>query len=74
MSTKPQQVKKANQTSKTAKKGILRRKYQIRTNLRFYKPKTLKLASKPKYLRSKETLNLPAKFDKFSVLVHPLNT
>ncbi len=53
MSTKPQQVKKANQTSKTAKKGILRRKYQIRTNLRFYKPKTLKLASKPKYLRSK---------------------
>lgn len=74
MSTKVQQIKKATQVSKSTKKGALRRKYKIRTNLRFYKPQTLKIASKPKYLRSKETLKLPSKFDKFSVLVHPLNT
>ena len=53
MSTKVQQVKKATNASKSAKKGIQRRKYQIRTNLRFYKPRTLRVASAPKYLRSK---------------------
>lgn len=80
MSTKDQQanktkqVKKAVNAAKSTKKGALRRKYQIRTNLRFYKPRTLQLASKPKYERSKESLKLPSKFDKFSVLVHPLNT
>ena len=51
--TKTQQIKKANNASKSAKKGVQRRKYQIRTNLRFYKPRTLTVASKPKYLRSK---------------------
>lgn len=32
------------------------------------------LASKPKYARSKSTLKLPAKFDRFSVLINPLST
>lgn len=49
MATKQQQVKQANKTAKASKKGIQRRKYRVRTSLRFYKPNTLKLASKPKY-------------------------
>jgi hypothetical protein len=71
---KAQQVSKAAKTAKAAKKGASRRKYQVRTNLRFFKPHTLRLAPKPKYSRSTSDLKLPAKFDKFSVLVQPLNT
>lgn len=74
MATKQQQIKQASKTAKASKKGILRRKYRVRSSLRFYKPSTLKVASKPKYQRSTSSLKLPAKFDKFSVLVQPLNT
>lgn len=74
MTTKGQQVKQAAKTAKASKKGIQRRKYRIRYNLRFYKPHTLKLASKPKYERTTAGLKLPAKFDKYSVLAQPLST
>ena len=74
MSSKTQQITKAKNTSNAAKKGLVRNKYRIRTNLRFYRPNTLKVASKPTYARSTSSLKLPSKFDKFSVLVHPLNT
>jgi large subunit ribosomal protein L23Ae len=74
MTTKQQQVKQAAKTAKSTRKGVQRRKYRVRTALRFYKPHTLRLASKPKYLRSTASLKLPAKFDKYSVLVQPLNT
>jgi large subunit ribosomal protein L23Ae len=74
MSTKAQQVSKANNASKATKKNIIRKSYRIRSNLRFYRPSTLQVASKPKYQRSTSSLKLPSKFDKFSVLVHPLNT
>lgn len=72
--TKGDQLKKATKVAKNAKKKVLKRKYKVRTKLRFFKPSTLKVASKPKYLRSKLALKMPSKFDKFSVLVHPLNT
>jgi hypothetical protein len=74
MVQKTQQVNKAKNTSAATKKTAIRRKYRVRTNLRFFRPHTLKLVSKPKYIRSTSGLKLPAKFDKFSVLVHPLNT
>lgn len=74
MTTKPQQVKQASKVAKASKKGAVRRKYKVRYNLRFYKPHTLKLAPKPKYERSKSGLKMPAKFDKYSVLVQPLST
>ena len=74
MTNKAQQVKQAAKGAKASKKGAQRRKYRIRYNLRFYKPHTLKLASKPKYERSKAGLQMPAKFDKYSVLVQPLST
>ena len=74
MTTKANQVKQASKTAKASKKGSQRRKYRIRYNLRFFKPNTLKLASKPKYDHTRAGLKLPAKFDKYSVLVQPLST
>ena len=49
MANKTQQISKARNASSSAKKGVIRRKYRVRTNLRFFKPDTLKVASKPKY-------------------------
>ena len=74
MANKTQQVNKAKNTSASTKKTAIRRKYRVRTNLRFFRPHTLQVASRPKYARSTSSLKLLAKFDKFSVLVHPLNT
>ena len=74
MSSKAEQVKKATKAAKSSKKGAIRRKYQVRSKLRFFKPRTLRVASNPKYARSTSALKMPAKFDKFSVLIHPLNT
>ena len=74
MASKTQQVNKAKQTSTATKKTAIRRKYRVRNNLRFFRPTTLQVASRPKYQRSTASLKSPAKFDKFSVLVHPLNT
>lgn len=74
MSNKAQEIKKASKAAKSSKKGAIRRKYHIRTKLRFFKPSTLKVASNPKYARSSAVLRLPAKFDKYSVLINPLNT
>jgi large subunit ribosomal protein L23Ae len=74
MAPKTQQVTKAKNASNATKKTAIRRKYRVRTNLRFFRPSTLQVASKPKYARSTSALKLPGKFDKFSVLVHPLNT
>ena len=74
MASKAQQIIKANKTSKSTRKGVQRRKYKIRTDLRFYRPNTLKIASRPKYQRSTSSLNLPAKIDKSTLLVQPINT
>lgn len=74
MSSKTQQVSKANNASKATKKNLIRRSYRVRTNLRFFRPSTLQVASKPKYHRSTSALKLPGKFDRFTVLVNPLNT
>merc|ERR1719362_2332303 len=74
MKSKAQQVKRAGKAAKSVKKGVIKRKYTVRSKLRFFRPRTLKVASNPKYARTKAALKMPAKFDKFSVLVHPLNT
>lgn len=74
MSSKANELKQASKVAKSTRKGAIRRKYQVRSKLRFFKPRTLKVASQPKYARSTSALKMPAKFDKFSVLIHPLNT
>ena len=74
MSSKTEQVRQAATIAKSTKKRAIRRKYQVRDKLRFFKPRTLQVASKPKYLRSTSALKQPAKFDKYSVLINPINT
>ncbi len=74
MPSKEEQVSKAKTTAKRAKKGVQQKKYKIRKTLRFYKPKTLRIKSKPKYARTTAVLGLPAKFDKNSIFNHALNT
>ncbi len=74
MSTKVDQVKQATKVAKTTKRKTIRRKYQVRSKLRFFRPSTLQVASKPKYARSTNALKMPSKFDKFTVLVNPINT
>lgn len=74
MAQKTQQINKAKNASSATKKTAIRRKYRVRTNLRFFRPTTLQVLSRPKYARSTSSLKLPSKFDKFSVLAHPLNT
>ena len=74
MTSKNQQVKQAGKTAKSVKKGVIKRKYTVRSKLRFFRPRTLKVASSPKYAKTKAALKMPVKFDKFSALIHPLNT
>jgi hypothetical protein len=74
MSKKQDQIKQATKVGKTAKKRVIKRKYKIRNQLRFFRPKTFMLASKPKYARSTLALKMPDKFDKFSVLINPINS
>lgn len=74
MDNKTKQIQKAKNASRSAKKGIKTRKYRIRTKPRFFKPKTLRLASKPKYARGTTVLGLVPKFDKYSILTSPLTT
>lgn len=74
MSSKAKNVTQATKAAKSTKKGVIRRKYKVRTSLRFYRPRTLQVASQPKYLRSTTSLKMPAKFDHNTVLVHPINT
>ena len=74
MANKSQQISKAQKASRSSKKGVQRRKYRIRTDLRFYRPHTLKVASRPKYDHNKAGLKLPSKTNKSSILVQPMNT
>ena len=53
--------------SKASKKGG-----RIHTKTHFYKPKTLRLARKPKY--TNKSSNKESAFDKFSVIKAPLTT
>ncbi len=71
---KTKQIQKAKNASKTTKKGVQQRKYRIRTKPRFFLPKTLKLASKPKYARGTSVLGLLPKHDNYTTLIAPLTT
>jgi len=45
-------LKKAKKFAKLAKEGKNVRKYKTHTQVRFFRPKTLKLARKPRYARN----------------------
>jgi large subunit ribosomal protein L23Ae len=64
---------KAVKSAKAVKKGTFKKhSAKVRTKTTFYRPKTLKLARLPKYLRK----SVPArpKLDKYSTLKYPLCT
>ena len=74
MDNKGKQIQKAKNTAKTAKRNSQVRKHKIHNKVRFFKPHTLRIASKPKYARDNKVLGLLPKFDKFTVLRNPLTT
>ena len=68
-------VTKAKKTARLQKKGDTKKSHKTYTKVRFYKPKTLKLARKPKYARSvKQSLPNKDGFDKYAVLLRPVAT
>lgn len=77
--TKPSASAKSSETSKAqkAKKSVLKGvqrtpKRKVRTNVHFYRPKTLSLRRSPKYpRRSAPRTN---KLDHYAIIKHPLTT
>ena len=64
--------KKAVNVAKKVRRGTHGQVVKMRTKLRFFQPKTLKLARNPKYARK----SVPSQntMDKYRVLQHPLTT
>lgn len=63
---------KALKLQKTIKKGATKRVRKVRTNVHFFRPKTLRLPRNPKYPR--RSVPRTNKLDQFRVLRHPLTT
>ena len=63
---------KALKAQKAIQKGTAVKSRKVRTTIRFRRPTTLKLASKPKYPRR----GMPStkKFDQYRIVKHPLTT
>lgn len=74
--TQKPSTKVAKKIAKTNKKGKTVRKHKVHYKVRFYRPKTLALARKPRYARNARALfaSKIASSDKYSVLKYPLNT
>ena len=59
--------------TKAVKQGVhTSQKKKVRTNVHFYRPKTLKLNRKPKFPR--KSVNRENKMDQYRVIKHPLTT
>jgi hypothetical protein len=71
---KNKQVQNAQRAGKAAKRSQKQRKNKIYKRVRFFRPRTQTLASKPKYERGTQVFGLTPKFDKFKVLNFPLTT
>jgi len=64
---------KALKAQKAIKKGTTTRSTRkIRTNVRFYRPRTQRIPRNPKYPR--KSAPTPNKFDQYRILKHPLTT
>jgi len=63
---------KALKAQKTIKKGTGKRVRKVRTNVHFFRPKTLRLPRNPKYPR--KSVPRTNKLDQFRILRHPLTT
>jgi large subunit ribosomal protein L23Ae len=66
-------VAKATAAAKAVKKGVHTKvAKKVRTNVHFFRPKTLALARKPKYAR--RSVPRPTRLDQFQILRNPLTT
>lgn len=65
-------AKKAGKVAKGIKNSVSRKTKKIRTNVRFFRPKTLIKKRDPKYPR-KSTNSMP-KLDKYQIIKYPLTT
>ncbi|CAE8644652.1 unnamed protein product, partial [Polarella glacialis] len=64
--------KKADKVAKAVKSSVSRKVKKVRTNVRFFRPKTLIKARNPKYARkSTETMY---KLDKYRIIQCPVTT
>merc|ERR1719263_129677 len=64
--------KKAGKVAKGIKQAVARKTRKIRTNVHFFRPKTLIKKRDPKYPR-KSTAAMP-KLDKYQIIKYPLTT
>merc|ERR1719394_27422 len=71
---KPQQggAKKAAKVAKAVKGSVIRKHKKVRTNVHFFRPKTLKRARDPKYPR--RSTEIRARMDKYRVIQYPVTT
>eukprot|EP01083_Nonionella_stella_P001309 3811_1 len=64
---------KAKNAAKMVKKGVPQKnKRKIRTRVKFYRPKTLRMERDPRYKR--KAVPSRQKFDKFAIVKYPLTT
>ena len=72
-SAKSSETSKAQKAKKSVLKGVQRtQKRKVRTNVHFYRPKTLRLQRTPKYPR--HSAPRTNKLDHFAIIKHPLTT
>lgn len=73
--TKSKAALKAKRVAKLKKQGQTVKSHKTHTSVRFYKPKTLKLARTPKYAKSVKSLTKNTNnFDKFAIIKNPVTT
>lgn len=73
VSAKSSETSKAQKAKKSVLKGVQRtQKRKVRTNVHFYRPKTLRLQRTPKYPR--HSAPRTNKLDHFAIIKHPLTT
>merc|ERR1719157_539968 len=65
-------AKKAAKVAKAVKGSVVRKHRKVRTNVHFFRPKTLKRKRDPKYPR--RSTELRSKMDKYRVIQYPVTT
>merc|ERR1719253_1986007 len=65
-------AKKGAKVAKAVKGSVIRKHKKVRTNVHFFRPKTLKRARDPKYPR--RSTEIRARMDKYRVIQYPVTT
>lgn len=75
VANKTKAIKKAKKLAKLHKTGDPRKKHRTFKKTRFYRPKTLRLARTPKYVKSvQSTVANTKNFERWAILKNPLGT